>query len=272
MVILIDNYIDKNHLSNDAIEEVKEEPLNCNIISSFSLMFWLVVLVCFTLYGSFMPFNNIASAFMKSKYLSDMNPSAAEQVAGHYMAIPFFIGALFVPIFGYMIDNLGKRDLFILLSSVFGLGSFILFLFPIHPIFPLLMLGMTYSIFAGVIWPAISLVCSEDKLGLALGITTSFQNLGMAVFPLIIAYILTKTNQNYTAVLIFLMILCFISMIISIAVIIQDRKLNGIISSSTFKEHKEVTLEQSHDEERHYVKNEKNEDEYEKDVKIKIES
>ena len=61
-------------------------------------------------------------------------------------------------------------------------------------------LGISYSIFASVLWPCVALVTNKKLLGLALGIMQSFQNLTLFISPIIVASIYTATN-SYTLVI-----------------------------------------------------------------------
>ena len=55
--------------------------------------------------------------------------------------------------------------------------------------------GLSFSIFAAVVWPSIALVVNEKYVGFALSLTTSMQNLSMSLFPLIVAFIYSKYNR-----------------------------------------------------------------------------
>lgn len=65
------------------------------------------------------------------------------------------------------------------------------------PIGPLIGQGIAYSIFAAVIWPCIPLVVPENLVGLAYGALFSIQSAGLAVFPLLIAFIYTDSDKHY---------------------------------------------------------------------------
>ena len=73
------------------------------------------------------------------------------------MSVPFFISAILVPFFGMFIDKFGNRAYLSFVSSVFCLLSFGFF-YTSTPIYAIILIGVTYSLFASVIWPAISLV------------------------------------------------------------------------------------------------------------------
>ena len=125
------------------------------------------------------------------------------------------MGAIFVPLLGVFVDKYGFRTELALSSGFFLLTSFILFIF-MKPYFPLIILGFGYSIFACILWPAIS-VTIKDKIfvGFAYGIATCLQNISMSINPMIIAEILVK-YKNYYYCLIFLSTISAITILFSI--------------------------------------------------------
>lgn len=85
----------------------------------------------------------------------------AQHTVGMAMALPFLISALIIPLIGISIDKYGKRSYLLILAAAFGILTHVLFIF-VTPIFPLVILGITYSIFAAVFWPCISLIVPND--------------------------------------------------------------------------------------------------------------
>ncbi|KAF9437129.1 hypothetical protein BGZ76_001910 [Entomortierella beljakovae] len=73
-------------------------------IKYFPSTFWLICTLTILLYGTVVPFNNIASDFLQSKWYHN-NPRKAAAVMG----IPDTIGAILVPGFGYIVDKYGRR-------------------------------------------------------------------------------------------------------------------------------------------------------------------
>ena len=57
--------------------------------------------------------------------------------------------------------------------------------------------GLAYSGFAAVLWPSIPLVIPAKFTGLGYGVVTAIQNAGLALFPLLIAYIYSQSNDKY---------------------------------------------------------------------------
>lgn len=204
-------------------DKVEDEINFCDSISSMrdlGTMFWIITLLCLTLYGAVLPFNYIASGFLTETYFKDMNKIEAQNKAGVYMSVPFFISAFMVPMYGSIIDKYGQRAYLSLLASMVGLLCFTMFYY-CPPLLALIILGLTYSMFASVIWPAISLVVKKNLVGFAYGVTTSIQNAGLALFPIIVAAIYSQSKSYFTT-LSFFIILCIISIGLSCVLITQN--------------------------------------------------
>lgn len=197
-------------------------------------MFWLLTMLCLMTYGCVKPFNYIATGLFTSTSLRDMPSKEGRKIAGIYMGIPFFIGAIMVPVFGGIINKYGNRTLFCLSSGIMCVLTFIFF-YIMTPIIPLILLGISYSIFASVVWPAIAIAVNDkEKVGLAFGITTSFQSAGLAIFPIIVAAIYASYG-SYSMCLVFFAVLGFISMIFGLWVIYENKyHLNGLLDQVKF--------------------------------------
>jgi hypothetical protein len=50
-------------------------------------------------------------------------------------------------------------------------------------VIPLVLLGISYSIYVSSLWPSIPYVVPPRTVGTAFGLTTAIQNVGMTVFP-----------------------------------------------------------------------------------------
>lgn len=197
-------------------------------VKEMNSLYWLITIICITLYGAVLPFNYISSEFFIETHFKGMPKIEAQNKAGIYMSIPFFISAFMVPLYGSLIDKFGQRAYLSLLASFLGLFSFILF-FNFTPIAGLIVLGFTYSMFASVIWPAISLVVKKNRVGFAYGLTTSLQNAGLALFPMIVASIYSSSH-SYQTTLMFFVILMIISIGLSVLLIFENKKYDGKIN------------------------------------------
>lgn len=150
------------------------------------------------------------------------------------MALPFFISSLLIPFIGIAVDKFGKRGRLLIFSSFLGIITYILFVLA-TPIFPLILLGFTYAIFASVFWPALTLVVPKNIVGIALGFATSLQNLGLVFFPLIIAFIYTN-SKSYDITLLFFITIMVISLGIGIWIEFEDYKNDRVLHSVSAQE------------------------------------
>jgi MFS family permease len=83
---------------------------------------------------------------------------------------------------GYVIDRTG-RNIYWLIGSITATivaHALLAFLF-VHPIVPLVLMGIAYSILAASLWPLVAFLVPKQMLGTAYGLMQSIQNLGLAI-------------------------------------------------------------------------------------------
>jgi MFS family permease len=122
----------------------------------------------------------------------------AQTEASTVMSIPYIISACLSPFLGAFVDRFGYRAVIatvapaalIIVHSMLGFTE-------VSPVGPLVGQGLSYAMFAAVIWPSIPLVIEPQYIGLGYGVTTSVQNAGLAIFPVIIASIYTDNDSHY---------------------------------------------------------------------------
>lgn len=182
------------------------------------------------MYGIFMPFNYIASSFFINKLYNNQISDESLHRAGELMALPFIVSGLIVPLIALWIDKYGYRCILLNISSITIFLSLLVMQF-YNVILGLFLFGISFSIFAAVVWPSIALVVSEKYVGLALSITTSMQNLSMSLFPLIVAYIYSKYNR-YDYVLIFFSFLSIIAILLSLSISKINKDNSGALDKN----------------------------------------
>lgn len=192
-------------------EGVSLIPSYTGVINCFPTTFWLLSAICILLYGTVVPFNNIASDFLQSKWYHN-DPERA----GLVMSIPDTLSAMLVPPIGYLVDRYGKRaSMLIVGSATIAAVHFILGLTSIVPVGPFIALGISYSIYGVAIWPSIACVVDHaDKtatrqrkllsssvtishLGMAYGLATAFLNTALTVFPFVAAVVRVKFSTTW---------------------------------------------------------------------------
>ena len=204
-IISLDNEIENaeiNNIINNSNNNI------INLIKKLNLLFWVLSILILLTYGCLMPFNYLAVGFFTKNYKISKN------LAGTLMGTPFLMGAFFVPLLGAFADKYGYRAEMVLSSGFFLLFSFILFFF-MKPYIPIMLLGFGYSIFACVLWPAISIAVKDKNIvGFAYGVATCLQNISMSINPIIIAKILVE-YKSYFYCLMFLSGISILTILLS---------------------------------------------------------
>lgn len=63
-------------------------------------------------------------------------------------------------------------------------------------VIPLLMIGLSFSVFGSVIWPCIPLIVEEEHHGSAYGLMGAFQNAAQSLLPLVLSQVYHESG-NY---------------------------------------------------------------------------
>ncbi len=158
----------------------------------FPLTVWLIFMVTITFYAAVFVFLQNGVQFVHQRY------NISEKNSSFMMSLPYTVSALFCPVFGALVDGAGRAVLWIILatSALAAIQlSFALWL-DFSPTVGVVGMGMCYSVCASALWPCISIVVEDKRLGMAYGLMTAFQNLGMALFPIIISPLLPDADRT----------------------------------------------------------------------------
>jgi MFS family permease len=146
------------------------------------------------------------------------------------------MAAFLCPILGITIDKIGRRALFITLSSVaVAIACFFSAMLPNYDspnyivLVPLILVGIAYSIYASALWSSIPYLVLPRTLGTAFGIVTSIQGAGLTVCPLVSGVIMGKNGTNYTPEYIWLGSLATIGIGFNIWLYIDDIKYRNSV-------------------------------------------
>ncbi|KAJ3183989.1 hypothetical protein HDU85_001840 [Gaertneriomyces sp. JEL0708] len=212
--------------------------------------FWLVCLICVLLYGTVVPFNNIAQDFLMSKWFP-----GDTRMAGTVMSVPDTMSAVLVPICGVLVDRYGGRaSLLVLCALVIAGVHATLGLTMIYPVIPLVFLGLSYSMYGVAIWPSVAAIVQheEDKLqeenpfipapkllGTAYGISTSALNAALTVMPLLAARIRVN-GGSYVPVELFFVSLAIAGALASVVLWIVDVRNGSVLQMPEIQDEEPV--------------------------------
>jgi MFS family permease len=147
----------------------------------FDRSYWYLVGLCVTFYSVIFPFRSTFAI----EYFQNAHGLSLQR-AGEMNGYVFLAAIFATPLFGFMVDRLGRRSFFMFA------GSLLLF-----AVFPTLMytqwnlwistalIGVAFSLVPAVIWPAVAYLVEEDRLGTAYGLMTMVQNIGLTLFNLV---------------------------------------------------------------------------------------
>ena len=155
--------------------------------------FIYITLLCVTFYSAFFPFLKYATDMLHNKF------EMSTALAGRMTSIPVFFTVIFTPLFGWVADSKGKSASMMIYSSLLLIVAHLTLTFTmLNPVIPMALLGISFSLIPAAMWPAVAKIIHQNKLGTAYGIMFSVQNFGLWLFPILIGFVLDKTNPGIT--------------------------------------------------------------------------
>jgi len=152
----------------------------------FDRSYWYVVGLCVTFYSAMFPFRRFANIFFV-----DAHGATQEQAAFLNGLLP--LTAMFAtPIFGLLVDRIGRRSLLMTAGSLLLFPAFLLMAYTRLPLaFPVALLGVAFSLVPAILWPSVAYLVDERRLGTAYALMTFCQQIGWAVM----AWAVGKVND-----------------------------------------------------------------------------
>jgi len=164
-------------------------------ILRFNRSYWLVVGLCFTFYSAIFPFRTFAIDFFTNKLLAGMGGAAASEMAkvsalklaGSYNSLLPLAAMFATPLFGLLVDKVGKRALFMMLGSILLMPVYLMMAYTdISLLVPVSMMGIAFSLIPAVMWPSVAYIVDQRRLGTAYALMTLIQQIGFFILNLLI--------------------------------------------------------------------------------------
>jgi MFS family permease len=168
----------------------RSEALDLRDVFRFNRSFWLIALLCVTFYGCIFPFQTFAQKLLiESRHVSP-------QVASLLVGMEPLFSMVGMPLFGYLVDRLARRSLFMMFGSLLIVPVFLMLAYTsIPPFVPMAMMGVAFALVPAVMWPALAYVVPPSRLGLANGMLDAIQQLGLVGINLVIGW----SNDHWLA-------------------------------------------------------------------------
>jgi len=139
----------------------------------FGRAYWWVVGLCVTFYAAVFPFQRFANIFFEQAR------GASAREAGFLNGLLPAAAMLATPLFGLVADRTGRR------APLMALGC--LLLAPAFPVMahtriplwaPMAMMGVAFALVPAVLWPSVTWLVEERRLGTAYAVMTLLQQVG----------------------------------------------------------------------------------------------
>uniref|UniRef100_A0A7S2U807 Lysosomal dipeptide transporter MFSD1 n=1 Tax=Attheya septentrionalis TaxID=420275 RepID=A0A7S2U807_9STRA len=158
----------------------------------------------------------------------------ATEKAGRIMSIPYLFSAALSPVLGKLVDKIGRRATIACFASLILIMVHTTLALSISsPVVPLVGQGIAYSLYAAVIWPSIPLVVDKKLTGTAFGVMLALQNVGLSLFPILIAGIYNSDGHHYIPNVEYFFVSCaVIGTGIGIALQLVDQRRGGKLNAT----------------------------------------
>ena len=156
----------------------------------FGTSYWYVVALCITFYSAIFPFQTFAVKFFIEAH------GVTREFGGFLSSLLTLFAMICTPLFGLLVDRVGKRSLFMMFGSLLLIPVYLMMAYTRVPLLvPMAIMGVAFSLIPAVMWPSVAYLVEQPKLGTAYGLMTMIQNIGLAGFNLLIGW----SNDHWQA-------------------------------------------------------------------------
>ena len=176
----LEGYSEKHHTLGQAGDTDK---FVLGDMFKFSSSFWLIVALCVTFYSAVFPFRSFAIKFFMEAH------GATREFAGSLNSVLPMSAMIVTPLFGLMVDKIGKRALLMMLGSLLLIPVYLMMVYSNVSLYiPIAMMGISFSLIPAVMWPSVAYIVEERRLGTAYSVMTLIQQIGLAGFNWLIGF------------------------------------------------------------------------------------
>jgi MFS family permease len=191
---------------------------------SFRAEYWLLVAVCVSFYSVIFPFRSTFAI----KYLQQAQGFSLAQ-AGMLNSYVFLAAVFATPVFGLLLDRLGRNTVLLALgSSLLPLSFLVLGAMPGGAGLSTALLGVSFSFLPAVLWPTVVRYSPPEHLGTAYGLMTTMQNAGLFAANVAAGYINDASGASasnpggYTPMLWFFGLLSLTAFVCTVVLWLRD--------------------------------------------------
>ena len=192
--VAMDAKFDKETGERDTVETAEEDKFRFSDIWKVlsNPRFLMIAILCVTFYCCVIRFKKFGVSILLPLFGVNLD------IATVLLAmIPFFT-ILFTPLFGALVDKVGKATLWMIVGAGLVLASHLIITFapqgvPAYAYMAIALLGIGYSLVPSAMWPSVPKIIPEKNLGTAYSLIYWVQNMGMWAVPIYVGKIFTDT-------------------------------------------------------------------------------
>ena len=197
----------------------KEEPFRFSDVLGLlkNKQFIMIALLCVFFYSSIISFKKFASAILIPRF------EVPVEAASWMVSMLPFSTVIFAPLFGIMVDKIGKGTRWMVAGAILALVAHVLLAFapagvPFYGYMSMVFLGFGYSLVPAAMWPSVPKLVPAKVLGTAYALIYWVQNLGLMLFKMFAGNILAdrEAAPGAVAVEIMFVTVCVIALLLSI--------------------------------------------------------
>ena len=196
-------------------------------ILKFDSRFWYILILGAAYYGGIFPFCSLAQDFFHDKW------GIEAETGARILSILTLCSMTLAPVIGWVMDGVGKR------ATLIACGAFLMVpahlcmgVGDLHPLYPMILLGLSFSLVSAALWPSVPLVVEKRAVGTAFGLIFMVQNIGLAVFP-VLNGALRDATASYAASQLMFAILGAVGLVFALLLLRADRRAGGVMQTET---------------------------------------
>ena len=177
--------------------EDKEEPFRFSDVLGLlkNKQFIMIALLCVFFYSSIISFKKFASAILIPRF------GVPVEAASWMVSMLPFSTVIFAPLFGIMVDKIGKGTRWMVAGAILALVAHLLLAFapagvPFYGYLSMVFLGFGYSLVPAAMWPSVPKLVQAKVLGTAYALIYWVQNLGLMLFKMLAGNILASRSMD----------------------------------------------------------------------------
>ena len=192
--VAMDAKFDKETGDTDKVETAEEDKFRMSDIWKVlsNPRFLMIAILCVTFYCCVIRFKKFGVSILLPLFGVNLD------IATVLLAmIPFFT-ILFTPLFGALVDKVGKATTWMVVGAALVLTSHLIITFapqgvPAYAYIAIALLGIGYSLVPSAMWPSVPKIIPEKNLGTAYSLIYWVQNMGMWAVPIYVGKIFADT-------------------------------------------------------------------------------